>query len=1064
MCLRKIALIGPCLASCSLAFGQEAVFEHFSVEHGLSQSQVTAVIQDSSGFMWFGTEDGLNKFDGYEFTIYKHDFADPTSISNNQIHTICETHHGHATTLWVGTDNGLNSFDNNKEQFIRYHHEPGNPNTLSSNTINAMIEDRFGILWIGTPNGLNRFDPVRKTITRWIEEPDHPLSLSHAVILSICEGYDTIQHTLWIGTQIGLNKITLSPGNDEIDYSRVSVTRYLNDPTNENSLTNNGVRAICQDHEGMLWIGTDGGGLDRMDVRTGMFSHFRFSGRERKNEQGWHMSVSDDKIFVLLEDREQSLWIGTFGGGLNRFDRHTKMFTHYRHDVAISTSISGSFVISSYEDRSNRLWIGTSGNGINKLERKKKKFQHLKPEPYNPNSLIDRSVLSIQEDRSGLVWIGTSNGLDRYDPATKQFTHYRHDPQNPYSITNNVVFAIRESRYLHDGSLWIGTRGGLNRLDPKTGRFIRYPNNPSDPGGLSHDFILTVHEEENGILWVGSGGGGLFRLEPDHLRGSKHFTNYKHDPANPKSLSNNHILVVYEDSRGDLWIGTSRGLNRFDVKTGEFKRYMAEPGNPCSISNNFIETIYEDTLISRNTLWVGTRKGLNRFDVETETFTRYTENDGLPNNVVVGILSDHQGSLWVSTFHGLARFNPATQAWRAYDLSDGLQSHEFTWGASHRGRSGRLYFGGVGGLNIFLPENVVDNTYVPPVIVTDFQVLNQSVTVGMLVEDIRSPLLEKSITRTEEIVIPDRLNQLSFEFAALDYTSPEKNSYAYMMEGFNDNWINLGNRRYVSFTNLAPGQYTLRVRGSNNDGVWNMEGTSVRLLITPPYWQTWWFRTIAMGVVISIPVLIYRYRAKQQIALERLRVKIASDLHDHIGASLNTIAIHAQLAKAGIGPEKSIENLSKIANLSRETVTALGDTVWSIDARNDRVKDLIDHMKDCADATLGDQNIEISYTISDLDDEKRIPVDLRQNLYLIFKEAVSNIAKYSGATKVLIEMVNHDGTFHMRITDNGKGLEGSTKRTGHGLRNMQMRAERIQAALTVSSHHGVTVLLKRAAI
>ncbi len=890
--------------------GQRIKFERISLEQGLSQSSVLCMLQDSQGFMWFGTADGLNRYDGYRFKEYKHEPENSSSLSDNTIWAIYEDREG---TLWIGTDNGLNQFDRENERFTRYHYDPENPHSLSHNGILSIQEDLNGMLWIGTWGGLNELDRESGRFTHYRHDPRDPTSLSHNTVETLQVDQQGI---LWVGTWDGLDRFEAETGQ---------FLHYQTDPDDPQTLSHDVVQTIYEDQSGVLWIGTGGGGINRYNRETDTFTRYLIDPRDIEG-----FTYNDVK--AIHEDYTGALWIGTDGGGLNKFDRQTEQFISYQTDPNNSNSLSSNYVTAIYEDRTGVLWIGTWGGGINKYDHATERFNHYQADPNNVNSLSHNGVLAIYEDPDSILWIGTDGGgLNRFERedglSYGTFTHYKNDPDNPKSLSNNYVVSIFEDQA---GILWVGTEGGgLDRFNRTTEQFVHHraiPNSQmrgqafsvyedqagtlwigmhggglnklllSDAEGvnreqvlnsLSHNMVKTIIQDHAGALWIGTHGGGLnkFVLSPKltqevqvppnteqaSLLSDGTFTHYKHADSNPSSLSNNVIWSIYEDSAGVLWIGTGNGLNKliypantrdmvnvyaegYDTRA-EFIHYQHDPNNPRSISHNVILSIYED---HNGTLWVGTGEGLNKFDRATETFTYYKEKDGLPNNVVYGILEDEQGYLWLSTNKGLSKFDTKTEKFRNYGVSDGLQGYEFSR-ACFKSPSGEMFFGGINGFNAFYPSEVRDNPYVPPIVLT---LLTQS-------GDIPT---HKAVESLSEITLYWPNNLFEFEFAALSYTQPEKNQYAYKLEGFEDSWNYVGTRRFGRYTNLPGGTYTLRIKGSNNDGVWNEVGTQLTITVIPPVWETWWFRTSAVLILVLGLLSGYRFRIKN-IAARNLELK-----------------------------------------------------------------------------------------------------------------------------------------------------------------------------------------------
>ncbi len=808
--------------------GRRLTFTHLSIEDGLSQNTALKILQDHLGFIWIGTQDGLNRYDGYEFKVYRYDPDDTTGLSDNDISALYEDRSG---TLWVGTKSGgLNQFDRTTGHFTHYRHDPNDPHSLSHNNVLTIYEDQSGLLWIGTRGGgLNKFNRDTEQFAPYQHDPNNPNSLSHDAVSSIAEDQSGF---LWIATEGGgLNRFDSRLNQmDSGDF-----VRYRHDPNNPNSLSDDNVWSIYLDSAGILWVGTEKGGLNRFDPHAdevSAFTHYRHDPLEAT-------SINHNQITAITEDAAGDLWLGTLGGGLDKFDREAENFLTYRHNPDDPGSLSHNIVASVYFDRAGTLWVGTVGKGINLFDPHTQQFGHIRTEPGNPNSLSYDFVMGVHEDSEGILWLGTAGGgVNAYDRNTGIFTHYKADPDAPGSINANRVWTITEDQA---GTLWMGTYGGgLNKFDRETQTFTHYTHDPENPNSLSYNVLIwTVYTDRQGIIWIGTYGGGLDAFDP----ATETFTHYTANPDDPESLSHNVIKALFEDRSGTLWVGTDDGLNRFDRETHTFTHYRANLDNPHSLSNDRIKAIQQDRT---GTLWIGTGSGLNRLNRTDDTFTHYYEKDGLPNDVIYGILEDNNGNLWLSTNRGLSRFNPRTETFKNYDVRDGLPGNEFNAGAFYKSARGEMFFGGVYGVSAFYPEHIRNNLYVPPIVLTDFQIFNKSVSNGE-----NSPL-SQAVSEIEDIVLSYKDTVFSFEFAALNYIVPEKNRYAYIMEGIDKEWVYPEDRRFATYTNLDPGPYTFRVKGANNDGVWNEEGLSVKVTITPPWWETWWFKVFIMLLSICI--------------------------------------------------------------------------------------------------------------------------------------------------------------------------------------------------------------------
>ncbi len=798
-------------------------FQRLSTEEGLSQASGLAILQDSRGFMWFGTQNGLNRYDGYAFTLYKHDSQEPTSLAHNNVWTVCEDGSGN---LWVGTDGGgLDRWDRRTDTFTHHRHDPEDPASLSGDRVRDLWLDSSGILWVGTAAaGLNRLDPVTGTFSRMRSVPTDPTSLSDDRIRALYEDHSSI---LWIGTRGGLNRL---------DRATRQIVRYTHDPSDPSSLSDNHVYAIHQDAGGNLWVGTDGG-LHRLERDGGGFARYT-------HDPLLPSSLSDNRVRAVLEDQDGRLWIAT-DAGLNLFDRDAETFVRYTHDPAESTSLSHNAILSLYQDTSGVLWVGTMAGGLNRWNPTTWSFPHYRSRPKEPHGLSNDIATSFSEDAAGDLWIGTfGGGLNRWRRDSGDLVHYRNDPTDPTSLSGDRVMAVIHDRF---GQLWAGTSGaGLNRLNSQSGTFTRYAHDPKKRDSLSSSRIMSLFEDREGILWVGTFGGGLNRFDRQHEK----FVAFRHDPGDPASLSNDRVTCFTEDLAGRLWLGTDGGgLNRFAGGDRSFERYRHQEANRHSLASDAVMSLHVDPA---GTLWVGTKGGgLDRLDdlsgqPTKAVFKNYSERDGLPNAAVNGIRSDSEGRLWLSTNDGLARFDPGSETFNSYDTSDGLQNDDFFFGAHYRSPGGEMFFGGLSGFNAFFPERIEHDPYQPPVVITGFLKRNKPVAFDRPIYDLRG------------VELSYRDSVFSFEFAALYFAAPERNRYRYKLEGFDTDWIDLGHRRRVTFTNLDSGSYTLRVQGSNKDGVWNETGTSIEVFVSPSPWATWWAYMLYVLVSIVGVVLVDR--------------------------------------------------------------------------------------------------------------------------------------------------------------------------------------------------------------
>ena len=829
----------PELIQASTPYSENIRFERIGIEEGLSQSVVHVILQDRKGFLWVGTEDGLNRFDGHSFKVYRPDADNPSSLSDRWITSLAEDPQGY---LWVGTRlGGLNRYDPNTGKFTRFISNNSNGESSVPQQITALLADEQG-LWIGTENGLYFFDYSEESFEQFKTASSNTNNPNNYSITTI---YRDPADLLWIGTSDG----GLYRYNPFTDAFRVF--RY--DKDDPDSLSSNRVLSITGDRNGDIWVGT-ANGLNRYEAALDYFTRFVHSESNLD-------SIGGNTIYAIHQDRSGGLWIGT-NNGLDRYDAQVRKFIHHNYQPTVANSLSNSIVYSIYEDLSGVLWLGTYGGGLNKYNRQQDKFAYFRNNPDDPNSLSGDFVLPIVVDPSGIAWIGTyGSGLNRFNPVVRRFTHYRHDPTIPESLGDDEIISLALD---NSGLLWVGTYSGLDLFDPNTGTFTHYRPDPNDPKSLAGAPVYVTYQDHLGRIWVGT-YHGLDQFIPE----SQSFIHFRTGENKADSPNGHQITAILEDASFNLWLGTFEdGLKRIDPKTWHITNYKNDPNDAKSIGSNSILCIFQDR---HGVLWIGTTGGgLNRYEPSTDSFTHITEKDGIPNNVIYGIIEDTRDTLWLSTNYGLSRFNPADNTFRNFTSSDGLQSNEFNQNAYAKSNRGELYFGGINGFNMFRPGKIIDNLYIPPVMVT-------SVT-----QDGKPLNNEGTPESLDEIVLTWPQDSFEFEFAALAYEQPSKNQYAYILDNFDSSWNEIGTQRNGRYTNLPGGTYTLRLRGSNSDGVWNNTGTSIKVTVIPPYWQTWWFRVAVGLVAVTLVAGGYRLRLKgienRNRELDRLVQKRTADL------------------------------------------------------------------------------------------------------------------------------------------------------------------------------------------
>jgi ligand-binding sensor domain-containing protein/signal transduction histidine kinase len=1018
------------------ASGPEIRFERLGVEHGLSSNSVFGIHQDSKGFLWFGTEDGLNKYDGYHITTYRNNPLDSQSISVNNVPQIFEDRSG---TLWIRGPNGndLNRFDRTRERFRSYG---------SESLVSSIYDDEQGTLWFTTSGrGLLRYDEATDTFVQ--------IRIANDTLTSICGNPVDNDRTLFVGTARGVVTFDQREGTSAYlkDGPSGPVTAMVGDRAGQiwigtrealylfscvtktcsyypfgsqitRSPGDNDVQRLYEDMEGLIWIGIAGGGIAMFDPSTRKYRHFPDAGYQAEwgNEQ------------AICEDRTGAVWVITGGRGIQRYDRRTGSFSTYLNDPHNMHSLSRNLVNCIYEDRSGTLWIGTWGGGLCKVDPAQKAFHHYAVSTPARKGLSDNVVTGFAEDQSGMLWISTTDGLNRFDRSSEVFTHYRNDPNDLGSLSANATGTVLVDR---GGSIWVGAgKFGLDRLDPRRKRFTHYRHDPRNPRSLEGNTVLSLCEDRSGGLWVGYADldGPLDRLDM-HSGAAAHYTLFCNVR---KTYMRGYIWSIYEDAHRLIWIcAGGGGLNMFDGETGSITHYHTKPNDTSGLPFGSIRSFHED---GQGILWVGSISGLNKFDRSRGTCVRYTEKDGLESDHIGAILHDDHGCLWMSTSRGISKFDPRTAEFRNFNEDDGVAIDPFMTQSGYRTRNGEMYFGGTNGFVRFHPDSIRDNPYVPPIVIT-----------RLLISD-RPATLDTVITEKKVIELSHNEDAFAFEFASLNYTNSMKNQYEYKLAGYDKEWVKCGTRRYASYTHLDPGAYVFTVRGSNNDGKWNEAGTWISVIIQPPYWQTWWFRSLLAATLFGVLVLLHNYRVARLLEIERLRVRISTDLHDEIGSNLSAIALQSDLVRSGVNMgDQSNDRLMEISRSARQMANDLRDIVWTINPGLDHLNDMVDRMRCIASTMLGG----MSYTFQGQNGTStdRLDMEFRRNILLMYKEVLHNILDHARATQVRILINEDSGCFTITIDDNGVGFDTASRSDGNGLKNLKNRASSIGAALEVVS-------------
>ncbi|WP_263350304.1 two-component regulator propeller domain-containing protein [Acidicapsa acidisoli] len=795
----------PHTISLPVVDGKDLRFTRLSTDEGLSQTKVSQVVQDDQGFIWFGTQFGLNRYDGYNFKLFVHDPRNLNSLSGVYISALFKDRNG---ALWVGCDQFLNKFNREAETFTRY----------PVPSVTSITQDRAGILWLATARGMYSLDPATGTIRRYSHNPNDPSSLSSDFIKLASEDKEG---RLWVAAGAYL---------DEFDRRTGKVTRQI--PIVKAPMG----FGFYEDRFGVFWIFHDSpNALSVFDRKTNTLTNYSLSDLESPN-------TAITVVMDMTEDRNGTVWLATHRAGLLKFDREHERFIRYRNKPDDPTSLPQNDVQNLFADREGSVWAGLGRMGVVHFATNPMAFKKI-PQLVGPEGTAEPFVGAIYEDPQGILWIGTPDALNSIDRKTGTLTSYRRTASP--AVTTDVI-AIHEDR---SGNLWAGTYGhGLLRLDQRTGQFHAYVHNPADPSSLSNDVVPRLLVDHSGTLWAAT-NDGLNRFD----EATGHFTVFKLD-SQKRIVS---YLELVEDQKGALWLGTdSSGLQRFDPATGQFTKYEHDIDRPGTLSDNRVNSVHFDR---SGTMWVGTQNGLDKFDSKTGTFTAYTRRDGLPANAVGCVLEDDHGNLWMSTSNGIARFDRQSASVRSYSVAEGLPGPDLSgWGACYKTRSGEMFFGGFNGATYFDPDRVVDASYTPSVVLTEFRLSGSPVEIGG-----GSPL-SKSITDTTRLTLSHEQRIFSLAFSALSYFSPGTNRYRYKLEGLDPTWREVGsNERLATYTTLPVGEYTFRVQGATSRGNWSEPGAAVIIRILPAWWSTWWFRALCMAISLALLAGIYHRRIQQ---------------------------------------------------------------------------------------------------------------------------------------------------------------------------------------------------------
>jgi ligand-binding sensor domain-containing protein/signal transduction histidine kinase len=970
-------------------------FNHLTSDDGLSSSTVIAVLQDYKGFMWFGTYEGLNRYDGYNFVIYKRNPADSTSLADNIVRTIMEDHD---KNLFIGTQNGLCLYDREKDRFLNYRIDKSSPLFGINCTVLKIAEDSLGNFWLATGIGLIYFDRNNNQITQFTHDINKPASLSDNNVEGVLIDKN---HRLWVTTRIGLNLFLPETGTFK------HITQAESDARD---LSNTYFMEMIEDLEGNLWFGSTEGLYclkSNPEAKITKLIHYQHDAKDK-------YSLSSNRIKSFNVDDKGNLWIGTENDGINLFDRENQRFWHYRKDDYDPKSLNNESIEAIYHDKTGNLWVCTFTGGLNIAIKNRDAISSYQTLPGAPFSLSHSTVTCFLEDHLGQIWLGTDGGgLNLFDKQTNRFLHFNKDNSN---LSSNAILCIIEDS---NNQIWIGTwGGGLIHFDSKTKSFKSFiPGN----SGIQDNSIYAIAEGENNDLWLGSFEHGLIRYQIKE----KKFTDYTPDNS---GLANKMIIKIEKYSKDRFLLGSTNCFQIFSPGEDRFITYMPDPND----SNSLSYSTTTDILVENDScVWIGTHDGLNLFNPKTGSFKRYYEGDGLPSSLIKGLVLDESGDIWVTTNKGLCRFDYKQGRFKNFTKADGLQSNEFYERSILKTKSGELLMGGTKGFNMVYPEKITENKSIPDVLITDLKIFNKSV----LPDAENSPLIQ-NITETKTLTLSHKESVLTFYFAVMDFTASEKNQYAYKMEGFDKDWIYSGNKREATYTNLSSGEYVFHVKGSNNDGLWNEKGVSLGITILPPWWNTWLFRIIIFLVIVFILASIYLSRIKhlknQKILLEKLVAAKTVEVQEKNATLLkqaeelnetNTLLeerqqlveeqskrlekMNSELTEKNLQLEQQAMDLNETNNLLEERqqqIEEQREELYELNATKDKFFSIIAHdLKNPFNVILGFSELVVVNFEKWTDEKKHQVVNLIFNASKNLYQLLENLLQWSRSQRGILE-------------------------------------------------------------
>ena len=999
-----------------MTIGQSSpiLFRNISINEGLSQSSVVDIATDNTGFLWFATQDGLNRYDGKEFQIFKRNFDDITTPSASTTGKLAV---GNRNDLWIISSGG-------KLERMNLYDQTFTPIPMLSGIQLppvSCIYPNGDDLWIGTETkGLYVYNLNTKKLSHHHCDASSPVKLASNQVNEI---FKDSRGRIWVLTGDGLTSFTDGSGPEQTLLS--TATQNPKHAISCGSLT--------EDAKGNLWLGTYGRGLLVKQKNDSLFRPF-FGVNSHKLPQNL-------TVFTLLSDQFNRIWVGTYGQGLFIINPADSSITHILSDRKNSHSLGYNDVLSIRQDKRGGIWIGTDGGGVSYYDRRLNNFTLYSTNNVHENVAIEQ-IRSIATDKQSRIWVGTSNnGLTYLDPAknkaeTIHFFPYRQGIRNHERIVSLLTDG--------DGDLWVGTQGnGLLIIDPVTKKIKKqfFPDTIPSLAIPDHTVWCMLTDQGQNV-WIGTRYAGLSLIN----KKTGVVKNYVHYPGSNNSLAENNIRKIISINDSTLCIGfEKKGVQFFNTRQQKFFNIPA-------LDTSWRTEVVVKTLYYRfPLLWIGTLgKGIITYNLVSKQVNIITEENGLPNHTVYGILPDHAGALWISSNKGISRFLPPQNLnavnrshFTVFSAEDGLQSNEFNTGAYYRAENGWLFFGGIRGLNVFNPEKMVTTNH--PI---NTAIIRATVNNGPFESD--TNIIYKKVLHLDY-----GNNSLAFNFAALDFASANKLTYFYQLDDYEKNWINAGNRNYASYTNLPPGKYLFKVKASNDIQSSIDPVTTLTIIIDPPFWRTWWFILLSIAAVTGILYALYRYRINQLIAMQKVRNRIATDLHDDIGSTLTNISILSELSRKNVQNQEQTKNfLNRISEEVYFSNQALDDIVWSINTGNDTLEQTVARMRRYAAEVFDGANISYSLQLDEQFEHYKLNMDQRRDCFLLFKEAINNIYKHAHAKEVSIKVWVEKSHLYMEIADDGKGFDTSTNTNRNGIKNMHSRIEKRKGSIRIRSEQG----------